>query len=168
MTTAPKCSASRAHRIPMPVHELSVFFPAFDEEANIERTVERALDALRRLPLERFEVLVIDDGSTDATPKIADALAEHEPEVRVVHHSENRGYGAALRTGFESSRCEWIFFTDGDGQFDVDELPLLLARADTAHPIGLNVLEKVPADDRHRVTEELCAYFEAMWPNGWA
>ena len=114
----------------MPVRELSVFFPAFDEEANIERTVQRALDAVRRLPLERFEMLVVDDGSTDATPKIADALAEREPEVRVVHHVHNRGYGAALRTGFESARCEWIFFTDGDGQFDVDELPLLLAQVD--------------------------------------
>jgi glycosyltransferase involved in cell wall biosynthesis len=114
----------------MSVPELSVFFPAFDEEANIQRTVERALDALRRLPLERFEVLVVDDGSSDGTPKIADALAEQAPEVCVVHHAENRGYGAALRTGFESARCEWIFFTDGDGQFDVDELPLLLAQSD--------------------------------------
>jgi glycosyltransferase involved in cell wall biosynthesis len=114
----------------MPVRDLSVFFPAFDEEANIERTVERALDVLRGLPLEKFEVLVVDDGSTDDTAKIADALADHERDVRVVHHPQNRGYGAALRTGFESARCEWVFFTDGDGQFDMGELPLLLDQAD--------------------------------------
>lgn len=114
----------------MPVRELSVFFPAFDEEANIERTVQRALDALRGLRLQQFEVIVVDDGSTDATPKLADVLAEQEPEVRAVHHAQNRGYGAALRTGFDSARFDWVFFTDGDGQFDMGELPLLLERAD--------------------------------------
>jgi glycosyltransferase involved in cell wall biosynthesis len=114
----------------MPVRELSVFLPAYDEEACIETTVTRALDALRALHLERFEVIVVDDGSTDRTPGIADAMAAAHTEVRAVHHERNLGYGGALRTGFAAARYAWVFFTDGDGQFDTREIELLLAAAE--------------------------------------
>lgn len=116
----------------MRVRELSVFFPAFDEEANIERTVTNALGVLRGLPLERFEVIVVDDGSRDATPGIAARLAAEHPEVRVVHHATNQGYGAALRTGFAAAELAWVFLSDGDGQFDLGELDGFLAAAETA------------------------------------
>lgn len=116
----------------MRVRELSVFFPAFDEEANIERTVTDALAVLRDLPLDRFEVVVVDDGSRDSTARVVDVLEATHTEVRAVHHAENLGYGAALRTGFASTRCPWVFFSDGDGQFDLHELERFLAVAETA------------------------------------
>ena len=118
--------------MPVRVRELSVFFPAFDEAPNIERTVTNALATLRGLALERFEVIVVDDGSRDATPEIADRLAATEPEVRVVHHDGNQGYGAALRSGFAAATCAWVFFSDGDGQFDLAEIAGFLEAADTA------------------------------------
>lgn len=115
----------------MPVRELSVFFPAFDEAPNIERTVTRALGVLRGLGLDRFEIVVVDDGSRDATPAIAERLSAREPEVRVVHHEHNRGYGAALRSGFDAAQLDWVFFSDGDGQFDLSEITGFLDAADT-------------------------------------
>lgn len=108
------------------VTELSVFFPAFNEEGNIVTTVHQAAAALDPLGLETLELVVVDDGSTDATGRLADELALADPRVRVVHHPENRGYGAALKTGFATARCDWVFFTDGDGQFDVADIERLL------------------------------------------
>jgi glycosyltransferase involved in cell wall biosynthesis len=116
----------------LPVRELSVFFPCFNEEANVEATVTRALTVLRDRDLDRFEVIVVDDGSSDQTGARADELAAQFDEVRVVHHVENQGYGAALRSGFGAAAFPWVFFTDGDGQFDLNEIDSFLARADEA------------------------------------
>src|SRR5262249_41631300 len=115
----------------MRVRELSVFLPCFDEEANVARTVEGALTVLRERDLDRFEVIVVDDGSRDRTGAIADDLAEQYDEVHVVHHAQNQGYGAALRTGFEAAKFSWVFFTDGDGQFDLGEIVGFLDAAET-------------------------------------
>ena len=104
---------------------LSLFYPMYNEEQNIEEAVRRALSTLPRYA-ERFEVILVNDGSRDATAQIADSLAEGDERVRVVHHPKNQGYGAALRSGIRASRYEWIFYTDGDNQFDLDELRLLL------------------------------------------
>ncbi|HEX8940126.1 MAG TPA: glycosyltransferase family 2 protein [Candidatus Limnocylindrales bacterium] len=114
---------------------LSYFFPAHDEAANIEALVEEALAELPRLA-ETFEIVIIDDGSRDATPELADRLAADNPgRVRVVHHVTNLGYGAALRSGFQASRCDLIAFTDGDRQFRVADLgPLLDRLAGADHP----------------------------------
>src|SRR5688572_27830644 len=101
----------------MRVRELSVFLPCFNEEASVTTTVERALAVLRERSLDRFEIIVVDDGSRDHTGTVADELAARHDEVRAVHHGQNRGYGAALRTGFDAAKLPWIFFTDGDGQF---------------------------------------------------
>ena len=112
---------------------LSVFFPAYNEEKNIERTVRRALEILRKLDsIQKFEVLIIDDGSTDRTREVADHLAAEAPEVRVIHHPRNRGYGGALKSGFHSARFEWVCFTDSDGQFDFSEIRNFLAKKDEA------------------------------------
>jgi glycosyltransferase involved in cell wall biosynthesis len=97
----------------------------YNEESNIEEAVQRALTVLPRCA-ERFEVIVVNDGSRDRTGEIADSLAAADPRVRVVHHPKNRGYGAALRSGIESSRFRWIFYTDGDNQFDLCDLQSLL------------------------------------------
>ena len=104
----------------------SYFFPAHDEAGNIEGLVAEALEALPAIA-ERYEIIAVDDGSTDATPGLADRLAaEHPGVVRVVHHSVNRGYGAALRSGFAASRYPVVGFTDGDRQFRVADLGQLL------------------------------------------
>ena len=110
---------------------LSFFFPAYNEEENLEETVRRALEEIGPLVDGSIEVLAIDDGSTDRTPQMADALAAADPRVRV-HHQENRGYGGALRAGFAESRGELICFSDGDLQFDLREMGRLLDRLD--HP----------------------------------
>jgi glycosyltransferase involved in cell wall biosynthesis len=113
---------------------LTFFFPAYNEEANIERTVAVALEAIGPL-VDSLEVLAIDDGSTDRTPELADALAAADPRVRVVHQA-NRGYGGALKAGFANARGELIAFSDGDLQFDLAELRRLLDRmADGSRPV---------------------------------
>jgi len=114
---------------------LSYFFPAHDEEANVEGLVEEALDTLPSLA-ETFEIIVVDDGSRDATGRLADAIAAGKPDVvRVVHHATNQGYGAALRSGFRAARYEHVGFTDGDRQFRVADLGRLIERlAASDHP----------------------------------
>ena len=114
----------------MRVRELSVFLPCYEEEGNVARTVERAIAVLRERDLDRFEIIVVNDGSRDRTGAIADALAADYDEVRVAHHVHNQGYGGALRTGFAEAKFPWVFFTDGDGQFDLDEIDGFLAAAD--------------------------------------
>jgi glycosyltransferase involved in cell wall biosynthesis len=103
---------------------ISVFFPAYNDEASIAGLVGDALAVLPGLT-DDFEVLVVNDGSTDGTAAVLDGLARADSHVRVVHHELNRGYGAALRTGFASAAKELVFYTDGDGQYDVRELALL-------------------------------------------
>jgi glycosyltransferase involved in cell wall biosynthesis len=112
---------------------ISVFFPAYNDEASIAALVSDALAVLPALT-DDFEVVVVDDGSTDGTAAVLDVLAREDPRVRIVRHESNRGYGAALRTGFASASKELVFYTDGDGQYDVRELahlrPLLVDGVD--------------------------------------
>jgi glycosyltransferase involved in cell wall biosynthesis len=108
---------------------LSVVLPCYNEEANVERTALAALAALRACSND-FEIILVDDGSQDRTGEIADRLAAAHSEVRAVHNRPNRGYGGALRAGFAAAAKEWVFFTDGDGQFDCREIPALLALLD--------------------------------------
>lgn len=104
---------------------LSVFFPCYNEEDNVERTTLAALRACRRLT-DDFEVIIVNDGSRDRTGELADRLADRHPEVRAVHNRPNQGYGGALQRGFREARKEWVFYTDGDGQFDFEEIDKLL------------------------------------------
>jgi glycosyltransferase involved in cell wall biosynthesis len=114
--------------IPARVPRLSFFFPAHNEEANLEGLVEEALEALPALA-DRFEIIVVDDGSRDATPGIADRLtAAHPGIVRAVHHPTNLGYGAALRSGFGAAHFELVAFIDGDRQFRVANIGPLIDR----------------------------------------
>ena len=107
---------------------LSIVLPAFNEALNIRRSVEHATAMGTRLGLD-FEVIVVDDGSDDATRQIVRSLEKRDPRVRSLHHERNRGYGAALRTGILASRKEYIFFTDADLQFDIDEIDSLVQYA---------------------------------------
>ena len=104
---------------------VSVFFPCYNEEGNVRRTVENALGVLEKLNAD-FELIVVDDGSSDGTGRIADEMAGRDKRIKVVHHPHNLGYGAALRSGFAAATKELIFYTDGDGQFDMNEMPPLL------------------------------------------
>ena len=106
---------------------LSIFFPAFNDAGTIASLVIRAVVVASRLTHD-FEVIVINDGSADATGAIADELARTYPQVRVVHHPRNRGYGGALRSGFAAATKEWIAYTDGDAQYDPAEFEALWAR----------------------------------------
>ena len=106
---------------------LSVFFPAYNDSGTIASMVIRAVQAAAELTPD-FEVIVVNDGSADATPAILDELARTYPHVRVVHHAKNRGYGGALQTGFRSATKELIFYTDGDAQYDPAELSALWTR----------------------------------------
>lgn len=103
---------------------LSFFFPAYNEEGNVEAVVHDALATLPRFA-DDIEVIVVDDGSRDRTPELADALAATDPRVSVVHHRPNRGYGGAVRSGLLASRKAFIFYTDGDRQFHLDDLDRL-------------------------------------------
>lgn len=104
---------------------ISVFFPAYNEESNIERTVLLAVKVLKDLGAD-YEVLVIDDGSNDRTGQIAERLAEKNKKIRVIRHSPNRGYGGALISGLYGAKKDLIVFSDGDGQFDFGEVTKFL------------------------------------------
>jgi glycosyltransferase involved in cell wall biosynthesis len=111
----------------MKFKSISAVLPAFNEEENIETAVGRMVEVLKGLDLESWEVIVVDDGSTDRTGQIADQLAARDPHhIRVFHHNPNLGYAEALKTGFTNARHELIFYTDSDNQFDVRELKHLL------------------------------------------
>jgi len=109
---------------PLSTHSITVFFPIFNDQETVESLVTKALRVLTTLTAD-YEILLIDDGSTDASGAIADRLAQTIKELRVIHHPNNQGYGAALRTGFSNASKDLIFYTDGDGQYDVSELALL-------------------------------------------
>jgi glycosyltransferase involved in cell wall biosynthesis len=106
---------------------LTVFFPAYNDGGTVASLVIRAVQVARNLT-PNYEVIVVDDGSTDSTSIIADELARIYPTVRVVHHPANQGYGGALRTGFASATKEVVFYTDGDAQYDPAEMALLWRR----------------------------------------
>jgi glycosyltransferase involved in cell wall biosynthesis len=121
-------AAAGSARVP----ELSYFFPAHNEEANLEPLVDEALASLPALA-DRFEIVIVNDGSRDRTREIADRLvATHPTLVRAVHHEVNRGYGAALRSGFRAARFGFVAFTDGDRQFRVADLGRLTERMSAA------------------------------------
>ncbi len=111
--------------MPVPAPSISVFFPCYNDARTIGDLVRRADAELQRVTGD-YEIIVVNDGSQDRTAEVADALAAADPHVRVVHHQQNRGYGGALKSGFAASRKAYVFFTDGDGQFDVGEITTLL------------------------------------------
>ena len=111
------------------VQRLSVFFPAYNEADNIARTVNQAKKVLQKLDFQSYEIIIVNDGSSDATARIADKLAANDTHIRVIHHQQNRGYGSALISGFAAARYDWVVFTDSDGQFDFAEIEKFLPLA---------------------------------------
>jgi glycosyltransferase involved in cell wall biosynthesis len=128
---------------------LSVFFPAYNDSGTIASMVIRAVQAASELTPD-YEVIVVNDGSRDATPDILDELARTYPCVRVIHHPKNRGYGGALQTGFRSATKELIFYTDGDAQYDPAELAALWERL-TPETDLVNGYKISRSDPMHRI-----------------
>ena len=104
---------------------ISVFFPCYNEQDNVESTTKQAISVLEGLGAD-YEVIIVNDGSSDNTGQVAQRLASENDRVKVVNHSTNLGYGAALQSGFKAATKKLVFYTDGDGQFDINELPPLL------------------------------------------
>jgi glycosyltransferase involved in cell wall biosynthesis len=103
---------------------LSVFFPVYNDEVTVRRVTEKALRVCAEIA-DTYEVIIVDDGSPDASGRIADTLAAEQDAVRVIHHPCNRGYGIAVRSGLHACRYEWICFTDGDDEYDLRDLKKL-------------------------------------------
>lgn len=148
-TATTSSTLSRQQQLTFP-YGLSVFFPAFNDAPSLPALVGRCFEVLDGHVAD-FEVIVVNDGSADNT---ADVLAElrllHGPRLRIVTHEVNRGYGGALRSGFAAATKEFVFYTDGDGQYDVGELPAFL---DAVWPdVGLvNGYKTRRQDPFHRV-----------------
>jgi glycosyltransferase involved in cell wall biosynthesis len=113
------------------ISALSVFFPAYNEEGNVKKTVQDAEKVLEKIA-GRWEIIVVNDGSKDNTLEVARKLARSDKRIRVVNHKVNRGYGGALKSGFKAAKYPWVVFTDIDGQFDFSEVTKLLKFKDEA------------------------------------
>ena len=120
--------------MPARLQGLSFFFPALNEEHHVAAIVEEALTVLPRFT-DDLEVTVVDDGSSDRTGAIADELATKDRRVRVIHHQARRGYGGAVRSGLAAATKPWVFYTDGDRQFALEDLARLVAASDGADAV---------------------------------
>lgn len=104
---------------------VSVFFPCYNDKETISLLVEKADKVLCKRKI-RYEVIVVDDGSSDGSRVILKALTKKVKDLKLVLHNKNKGYGGALKTGFKTAKYDLVFYTDGDGQYDVNELNLLI------------------------------------------
>ena len=130
-------------------HSISAFFPAYNDVGSIGKIIHTMAWLLPKLA-ENYEIVVVDDGSVDGTGDLLRVLAREYSFLKVIHHGVNRGYGAALITGFANCSKELVFYTDGDGQYDVEELPLLL-NAFGANVDLVNGYKISRSDPRHRI-----------------
>ncbi len=105
---------------------ISLFFPVYNDENTIRIVADRALELLEEVA-DSYEIIIVNDGSPDSSGDIADQLAREHEEITAVHHAENRGYGAAIKTGIAASKYEIICMIDGDNEYDVFDLKKMLA-----------------------------------------
>lgn len=111
------------------INEISVFFPAYNEQENIAKTIDKAIDVLDRVAAN-YEIIIVNDGSGDQTAQIVDGYIAKNPHIKMITHSPNQGYGAALKSGLYGSRYRLICYTDSDGQFDFAEIDKFLDKID--------------------------------------
>ncbi|MEO8581258.1 MAG: glycosyltransferase family 2 protein [Patescibacteria group bacterium] len=128
---------------------LSIFFPCFNEEQNIPFFVEEAFKLLPKIA-KKYEVIIVDDGSVDKTYQVAKKFKKIHSEIQVVRHKKNRGYGASLKSGFEAAKFDWVFFTDGDLQFNLGQIKKFLPY--TSHGEVVIGYRKKRADGAFRTT----------------
>jgi glycosyltransferase involved in cell wall biosynthesis len=117
-----------------PIQEISLFLPAFNEEQNIKKTVVDAVKVLNKVA-EKWEIIIINDGSKDRTLEISRDLEGKDKRIRVINHEVNKGYGEALKTGLYASKYKWITTIDSDGQFDFSEILKLYNKSESADVI---------------------------------
>lgn len=111
----------------MLIDEISVFFPCYNEEKNIANTISKAVTELKNIA-QKWEIIIVNDGSKDDTATVALKLKEkYYPNIKIVTHHSNRGYGAAFKSGLYNAKYRWIAFTDSDGQFDFSEIKKFIA-----------------------------------------
>jgi glycosyltransferase involved in cell wall biosynthesis len=110
---------------------ISAFFPCFNEAKNVGKLIHNCDEVLKKLTNE-YEIIIIDDGSSDQTEAVMKEIQSKNDKVRYYRHIKNRGYGAALYTGFQKSRYDYVFFSDGDNQFELSEIGLLVNKIDEA------------------------------------
>jgi glycosyltransferase involved in cell wall biosynthesis len=128
---------------------ISAFFPCYNDAPTIGGLVRDADDQLRQVT-DDYEVIVVNDGSSDNSAEVLQALQAELPALRVITHPTNRGYGGALRSGFGAATKELVFYTDGDAQYDVKELPVLLMLM-TADTDFVNGIKMARGDAAYRV-----------------
>lgn len=103
------------------ISEISLFLPTYNEEGNIKKTITESKKVLLK-NFKKWEIIIVNDGSSDKTQEIVEKLEKEDPRIRVINHSQNRGYGGSLQSGFYNARYGWITFIDSDGQFDFSEI----------------------------------------------
>lgn len=106
--------------------DISFFYPVYNDEATIRTVAERATSLLSEAA-RNYEIIIVNDGSPDRSGEVADSVAREYPKIKVIHHPQNMGYGAALKTGIGACQYEWICMVDGDNEYDVFELKKMLA-----------------------------------------
>lgn len=114
------------------VRTLSVFMPAFNEEKNVGGTIEQVLSVLKKLDLQAYEVIVVNDGSKDGTAEVVRDWEKRDSHVRLINHEKNKGYGEAVKTGFYAAKYDYIVFIDSDGQFDFSDITKFLEKINSA------------------------------------
>jgi len=129
------------------IKEISIFFPCYNEEKNVSDTVNKAIPVLNKIT-EKWEIILINDGSKDKTAEVLETIKKkYSPNISIVTHNPNRGYGAAFKSGIYNSKYEWIAFTDADGQFDFSEITKLIKKQQKTNAdlvIGYYLGRKVP------------------------
>lgn len=108
---------------------ITIFFPVYKDELTVEMVAKKAIEVCEEIAAD-YEIIIINDCSPDKSGEIADKLAAANPRIKVIHHEKNFGYGAALKSGFAKSSMEWICFTDGDDEYDLNDLRKMIKLKD--------------------------------------
>jgi glycosyltransferase involved in cell wall biosynthesis len=137
--------------------ELSIFFPFWNEEKNVKNVVEEAIPIAKQIA-STWEIIIVDDGSKDKTFEIGKELASSNRNIRIVSHTPNRGYGAALREGFESAKYKYVVFADGDRQFDFSEVSKFIDKVR-----GADIVIGFRKHRRDNAVRHILMYFLKIW-----
>ena len=141
------------------INELSVFLPAYNEEENIAASIENVTEAVSKYA-EKWELIIVDDGSVDNTYEIASRFSKPGGNIRVIRHNKNLGYGASLKTGLYESKYAWISFIDSDGQFDFGEIAKFISKqAETGADLVIGYYKKRKASFTKIATSKIWEAF---------